>query len=121
MQTGRRGLCPNLRTEMWQRWRAGQTLSDIARALGKSPGSIFSLVRTNGGFSPAPRRRRANALSSEDREEISRGLTRHESLRCIATHLGRAASTIAREVARNGGPDRYRAVDADAATWRRAV
>jgi IS30 family transposase len=121
MQTRRRGLCSNLRTELWQRWRAGQTLSDIARALGKSPGSIFSLVRTNGGFSPVPRRRRANALSSEDREEISRGLTRHESLRCIATRLGRAASTIAREVARNGGPDRYRAVDADAATWRRAV
>jgi IS30 family transposase len=74
----------------------------------------------NGGFSPLPRRRSAKALSLEDREEISRGLSRCESLRSIAARLNRPASTVAREVARNGGSVRYRASDADTATWKRA-
>lgn len=81
---------------------------------------MFAWVRTNGGISPPLRKRRAQALSLQDREEISRGLSSGESLRRIAARLNRPASTVAREVARNGGPVRYRAAEADAATWERA-
>src|SRR6516164_1815092 len=42
------------------------------------------------------------------------------SLRSIARHLGRSASTVSREVSRNGGADRYRAARSDQAAWDRA-
>jgi IS30 family transposase len=51
-------------------------------------------------------------LSLAEREEISRGLA-GESLRGIASGLGRAPSTVCREVAANGGGGRYRACAAD--------
>lgn len=106
--------------ELWRRWREGQTLSDIARALAKPPGSVFGFVVANGGISPAVRKRRSGALTLQDREEISRGLSRKESCQSIATRLNRAVSTITREVARNGGTAKYRAADADEAAWSRA-
>lgn len=56
-----------------------------------------------------------------DREEISRGLVAGRSLRAIAAQLGRAPSTISREVSRNGGADRYRATLSDQAAWDRAL
>jgi len=55
-----------------------------------------------------------------EREEISRGIAAGESSREIAARLGRAPSTVSRELARNGGRARYRAQAADAATFRRA-
>jgi IS30 family transposase len=120
MQIRKRGLDANERMELWRRWRAGQTLSDIARALCKPPGSVFGYVEANGGFTPPIRSRRPSSLTAAEREEISRGLGGAESLRGIAARLHRPASTIAREVARNGGPARYRATDADTAAWSRA-
>jgi IS30 family transposase len=120
MQVRTRGLSPNERADLWQRWRAGQSLSDIARALDKPPGSIFGFVISNGGISPPMRSRRASSLSLQDREEISRGLSRNESLRGIAARLKRPVSTISREVQRCGGPVKYRAAEADDAAWARA-
>src|SRR5580692_9285584 len=120
MQVSKRGLCPNARAELWRRWRAGQTLSDIARALAKPPGSIFGFVVANGGIAPTPRKRRVTALSLLEREEISRGLSRSESFNSIAARLNRSVSTISREVARNSGAAHYRGADADEAMWRRA-
>jgi IS30 family transposase len=120
MLVRKRGLDSNERADLWRRWRAGQSLSDIARALEKPPGSVFGFVAANGGISPATRKRKRNALTLQEREEISRGLSRDESLRGIATRLNRPVSTISREVTRNGGSKRYRAADADAATWSRA-
>lgn len=108
------------RVDLWQRWRRGQSLSEIGRALGKAPASVFGLVRARGGLSPAPRRRSVRALSIVEREEISRGLSRGVPLRQIAARLGRAPSTISREVRRNGGAVRYRAAKADTLAWRRA-
>ena len=108
------------RVDLWQRWRRGQSLSEIGRALGKAPASVFGLVRARGGLSPAPRRRSARSLSTAEREEISRGLSRGVPLRQIAARLGRAPSTISREVRRNGGAVRYRAAKADTFAWRRA-
>jgi IS30 family transposase len=55
-----------------------------------------------------------------EREEISRGVAAGEPCRQIAARLGRAPSTVSRELARNGGRHRYRAQAADAAAFRRA-
>ena len=60
-------------------------------------------------------------MSVAEREEISRGIVVGESFRSMGRRLGRAASTISREVAANGGRRRYRAVRADTAAWDRAL
>lgn len=112
-----RGLDTSQRADLWRRWREGQSLSDIARALAKPPGSVFGYLASNGGITPYCRRRSDNALSLREREEISRALSQAESIRSVARRLGRAASTISREVARNGGVERYRAVRADSRAW----
>lgn len=60
------------------------------------------------------------ALTPAEREEISRGLATGESLRAIAAWLGRSASTVCREVNRNGGRGRYRAAKAEEQTLKRS-
>ena len=116
---GRR-MTATQRTELWQRWRNGETISDIARTLQFSDSSVGLTIRRQGGFSPPRRCRAAHCLTVAEREEISRGLTQGWSLRQISRHLGRAPSTISREVQRNGGRRSYRAEQAERATWRRA-
>ena len=74
-----------------------------------------------GGVSPPARKRSRLSLTLSDREEISRGLVAGQSLRSIAASLGRAPSTISREINRNGGRRRYRASEADQAAWGRAL
>jgi len=115
-----RGLSPVQRTELWERWRQGETVTDIARALGTWHGSIGYIVRGRGGFSPTPRRRTAHGLTLAEREEISRSLVCGHSYRQIGRQLDRAPSTISREVQRNGGRDAYRATQADQAAWDRS-
>jgi IS30 family transposase len=116
----RRGLSEAQRTQLWQRWKDGQSLSDIGRALGKHAASIFAVVIASGGFPPATRRRARRALTLANREEISRGLCAGLTFRQIAKALGKAPSTISREVTANRGRDSYRAADADAKAWQRA-
>ena len=116
----RPGLTAEQKREMWSRWKAGQSLSEIGRALGKERSSIHRMVASAGGYVPAPRRRSPRVLSSAEREEISRGLAEGLSLRTIAARSGRAASTISREIARHGGRHRYRAIQADERAWQRA-
>lgn len=106
---------------MWERWRQGDTLREIARLLERPPASVFKQLSRTGGIQPAPRKRSAIALSLNDREVISRGLATGKSLRAIALELSRAPSTIAREVGRNGGSVNYRAATAEQATWERAL
>src|SRR5665647_2162788 len=106
--------------ELWSRWRAGESLSEIGRALSRQPRSIHRQVAANGGYVPATRRRAARVLSLAEREEISRGLAGGLALRLIARRLGRSPSTVSREVARHGGSERYRAaVAGDLAADRR--
>ena len=114
---GRPGLSAAQKTQLWQRWKAGQSLSDIGRALGKQAGSVHSIVSSNGGFVPAIRRRSRLALTLAEREEISRGIAIDSSIRQIAARLGRSPSTASREIARHGGRDRYRAAEADSRAW----
>jgi len=106
--------------ELWERWRAGESISDIARALQKAPGSIHEMIEATGGFSAPERRRRGCALTPSEREEISRGLAAGESLRAIAARLGRPVSTVCREVNRNGGRRNYRAQKAEERASKRA-
>jgi IS30 family transposase len=103
------GLSAAGKKELWERWKAGESISDIARALQKAPGSIHGRIEATGGFSPPEQRRRGCALTPSEREEISRGLATGASLRAIAARLGRPASTVCREVNRNGGRRDYRA------------
>jgi len=114
------GLSAAGKKELWKRWRAGESISDIARALQKPPGSVHGMLEVTGGISPPERRRRGCALTPSEREEISRGLAAGESLRTIAARLGRCASTVCREVNRNGGRRRYRAQKAEEQASKRA-
>jgi len=107
------------RQELWDRYQRGESLKAIARALGKRSSSIYNLLRPSGGIRPVSRKRSRLALTSAEREEISRGIVAGQSIREIARTLGRAASTVSREVRRNGGRARYRAVEADKSAWDR--
>src|ERR1039458_7994153 len=97
------------RTDMWSRWKAGQSLHQIGRAFGKSHVSIHFMLSQHGGIVPAARRRSLLALTLAEREDISRGIASGSSIRDIAKGLQRAVSTVSREVARHGGRPLYRA------------
>jgi IS30 family transposase len=116
----RRGFTVAEKTELWDRWQRGESLKEIGRAFGKPSSSIHFQVAPHGGIRPAPRRRSRLSLTLSEREEISRGLAAHRSVRSMARLLGRPASTVSRELRRNGGCDCYRAALADAKSWERA-
>jgi IS30 family transposase len=109
------------RAEIWDRWQRGESMSSIGRGFERASSSIFSVLSPSGGIRPPDRKRSRCALSLIEREEISRGLVAGRSLRAIAAQLGRAPSTISREVDRNGGADRYRAALSDQSAWERAL
>lgn len=78
-------------------------------------------------LSSVPRRDRASSPNTPyrmpvctRRESISRGLACGASYRAIGRELGRSASTISREVGRNGGPGKYRAYEAEKQFLKRA-
>jgi len=106
---------------IWDRWKRGESLSEIGRAIGRIPGAVFHVVRARGGIPPAPRCRSSQALTVGEREEISRGLATGVSFRQIGARLGRPTSTVSREVGRHGGRRWYRAAVADADAWDRAL
>ncbi len=109
------------KAEVWDRWQAGEPMRSIARGLGRGSASVRTLIESSGGVRPVGPRRSVRQLSVAEREEISRGLSTGESLRSIAGRLGRAPSTVCREVARNGGRHRYRAHRADREALGRAL
>ena len=112
---------PHQRRELWKRWKAGEPLVEIARALSRPPMSVYGLLRRHGGIAPTVRRRAASALTLVEREEISRALASGCSLRSIASRLRRAPSTISREVRRCGGSSGYRACEAEERAWDRGL
>lgn len=117
---GRPGLSEREKKELWSRWRRGQSLSEIGRALGKHAGSIYGVLAASGGISPSTRTRSEAVLCLREREEISRCLAKGLSIRAIAERLRRTPSTVSREVARNGGRFKYRAARADERAWAKA-
>jgi len=108
------------KSEIWDRWERGESMSSIGRLFDRESSSIFPLLSRTGGIRPPARTRSRLALTLVEREEISRGLNIGASLRSIAQSLKRAPSTISREVVRNGGSKRYRAATSDVAAWDRA-
>lgn len=108
------------KAEMWDRWQRGESLNAIGRAFERSSSSVFGQLSPTGGIRPKPRTRSKLALHLSEREEISRGIARGNSIRAMAAYLGRSPSTISREINRNGGYHRYRATQADEAAWDRA-
>jgi IS30 family transposase len=122
MTQGKRvALSAAQRTELWSRWKAGQSLHVIGRAFGKPHNSIHGFLSQHGGIVPAVRRRSLLVLNAVEREDISRGLASGSSIRDIAKVLERAASTVSREVARHGGRPEYRAQEADYQAWESAL
>ena len=108
------------KADIWDRWQRGESLTAIGRLFDRPSSSIFNMLAPTGGIRPPPRQRSRLTLTLAEREEISRGIARNLSLRAIAAQLGRAPSTISRELKRNGGKVSYRAVTADQAAWDRA-
>src|SRR6202795_2009176 len=122
MTQGKRSrLSLTQRTEIWRRWKSGQSLHEIGRAFGKPHSCIRCLLLPRGGIPPAARRRSRLALTLAEREDISRGIASDSPLREIARRLDRAASTVSREISRHGGRPAYRAHDADDQAWDAAL
>ena len=109
------------RNELWSRWKAGESLHRIGRALDRPHTSIHCLLSHHGGIVPPVRRRSLLVLTAAERENISRGIASGSSIRDIAKDLDRAASTVSREVARHGGRPEYRAQEADQQAWESAL
>jgi IS30 family transposase len=105
---------------MWDRWQKGDSMHAIARLFDRGHSSVQGILSEAGGIRPAQRRRSRLTLTLAEREEISRGVVAGQSFRSMAASLGRAPSTISREIRRNGGRCRYRANKADQAAWDRA-
>ena len=116
----RRGLSAEQKAELWKRWKAGQSLNEIGRALGKDHVVVHFVLARHGGIAPPARRRSRRALTLAEREDISRGIAGGSSLRQIARGLHRAPSTVSREVTRHGGRSHYRASPADSQAWESA-
>ena len=108
------------KSEIWDRWQRGESMSSIGRGFDRASSSIYPLLARTGGIRPPDRIRSRLALSLPEREEISRGLTAKLSVRSIARSLKRSASTVSREVRRNGGIKDYRAAPSDVAAWDRS-
>lgn len=106
---------------MWDRWKKGDSLNDIARLFDRHHPSIQRIISETGGIRPPKRIRSKLALSLSEREEISRGIASQQSVRTIAKVLNRSPSTVCREINRNGGCSCYRASSADKAAWKRAL
>jgi len=114
-------LSPAQRTEIWSRWKSGQSLKEIGRAFGKPSSCIHCLLVPHGGIPPAARRRSRLSLTLAEREDVSRGIASGWSIREMARRLERAARTVGREITRHGGRPAYRAHEADSQAWASAL
>jgi len=123
----RRRLSREQREQLWRHWRAGMKQEAIAAALTVSPTGVATEIRARGGCAPAPRHRRAGHLGLAERERLAAwavGTTDGMAVREAARLLGRAPSTISREIQRNGERTAitrgYDAAAADRRAWARA-
>ena len=122
MRRGRRRTFTALQcAELWRRYKAGESILGIGRALGGGRSAVRRVLECTGGIAPAQRRRCSRVLSLVEREEVSRGIAAGYTIRAIARGLSRAASTVSQEVSRHGGRELYRAAEADLAAWESAL
>jgi IS30 family transposase len=108
------------KAEIWRLTRQGLPVRVVCRRIGRASGSVRGYLARSGGVRPPVRRRAPDRLTLPEREEIFAGLVAGLSLRAIAARLGRAPSTVSREVAGNGGRVGYRPTRAENAAWLRA-
>jgi IS30 family transposase len=108
------------RREVLRRMFAGEDVHAVAASCGLTHMSVHRILRLAGGLKSRVQPRSGRQLSAEEREEISRGIEAGFSVRGMAKALGRAASTVSREIRRNGGRCRYRARRSDQNAYRRA-
>jgi len=113
----RRYLTIEQTEDLWARWSQGESLKAISRAFDKTSSAIYLVLSRTGGIRPPERKRHPKSLTLSEREDISRGLAQGWNIRAIADAIGRAASTISREVRRNGGRTTYRATIAEQRAW----
>lgn len=106
---------------MWDRWQKGESLHSIARHFGRFHSPVRGVLEKTGGIRPPSRVRSKCRLTLSEREDISRGIVAGHSIRSIAQTLNRSPSTVSREINRNGGRPRYRAIEADQVAWDRAL
>ena len=123
MKNGRPAAPRALQAQFWEGIRSGLGVAEAGAAAGVGPVKAFAWFKLAGGVkSNGPRPAGGRYLSVAEREEIAVGLAAGESLRSIAARLGRAASTISREVARNSrGRGAYRALAAQGQAQHRAA
>lgn len=107
------------KAEIWARRNRGEPVWMIARHIDRDRGSVRREIASAGGVQPHLPRRPLGQLRELEREEISRGLAKGESCRALAAKMGRATSSVSREVKRNGGREGYRAAAAEAAAIQR--
>ena len=86
---------------IWDMREVGVPVKRIARHLGRRNSSLRKFIADAGGRRPSARQRCELRLSLAEREEISRGLAGGSSIRRIAAQIGRAPSTVGREVNAN--------------------
>lgn len=121
MRRGRRRIVTAAESiELWRRYKAGESILGIGRALSRTCSSIHRVLQCTGGIAPPERCRSSRVLSLVEREEISRGIAAGQTIRAIAKTLSRAPSTVSQEVSRHGGRGLYRAAEADLAAWESA-
>jgi transposase, IS30 family len=111
------------RLEIVRRVALGESPAEAARAVGCSQATLHRLKVQHGGLASRTRARSPLRLSVAEREEVSRGLLAGDSRRAIARRLGRAPSTVSREVARatrQGSREAYRAWHGEEAAARGA-
>lgn len=102
---------------IWERWKKGETLHQIAKLFDRPHTSIRQILAEFGGIRPPECHLSRLALTLAEREEISRAVVAGESIRSVAARLARSPSTVSREIHRNGGAAGYRAAKADQAAW----
>lgn len=112
---------PEQKAIIWDRYKQGDSLHDIARMFDRYHSSIMPTIHQTGGDRPPARKRHPLALSLDERAEISRALVAKISIRAIANKLSRVPSTISREIKRHAGAKQYRASKADTAVWENAL
>jgi hypothetical protein len=117
----KRGLDYIEKKKVWRLWRSGKTLSEIGLTVYRHAGSIFGVLKANGGISPVQRKRRYSFLTLQDRESISRGLASGDSVTGIARLIMKSPSTVSREINRNGGSVKYCAIAADKHALKKAL
>ena len=82
MVTSRIWFTAQQKGELWERWKSGQSVAAISRALERrNKTGVEKIVTFHGGIAPAPRRRALAALRFEEREEISCGIAAVWSIR----------------------------------------